>query len=105
MLDLFGSYCVFFLTAALFDNYYYNTTAIYNIIKYSYPILVTELSKSSPWQFAAIIFGQACSHLPRRRMALSFNQYQVILLGDRHIGVNNLPKVVMQLSLNEKSKL
>jgi len=35
------------------------------------------------WWWAAITFHQTCSHLPSRRTSPSFDQYQVILLGDR----------------------
>ena len=44
--------------------------------------------KSSPGREAAITFRQACSYLPSRRTSQSFDQYQVILHGDRqrHIG-------------------
>jgi len=53
--------------------------------------------KSSTRRLAAITFRQACSYLPSRRASPPFGRYHVILLGDRgqrHIGVNNLPKVV-----------
>ena len=55
------------------------------------------LFKSSPGSRLAITFRQACSHLLSRRTSPSFNQYQVILLDDRHINVNNLHKVVTQI--------
>jgi len=46
-----------------------------------------------------LTFRQACGYLPSRR-APPIGWYQVILLWwQRHIGVNNLPKVVTQLLL------
>ena len=42
---------------------------------------------------------QACIDLPSHSASLPLGWYQVILLGERHTGVNNLPKVVMQLLL------
>jgi len=43
--------------------------------------------KVIPQQLAAIIFCQACSHLPSQSTSPSFDQYQVILLGDRGTSV------------------
>jgi len=51
---------------------------------------------SSTGGIAAITFRQACSYLPSRRASPTFGRYQVILVGDRGIAVNNLPKVVTQ---------
>ena len=41
------------------------------------------------------------SYLPSHRASLPFGRYQVILLGDRGTGVNNLPKVVTQRCLEQ----
>ena len=92
---------------SIFDTYHYKGKW------QSYPILITEcwargwsrcrgshLTRdflSNPWQYHAITFHQACDHLPSRRLLPSFDQYQVVLLGDKGTLVNNLPKVVMQL--------
>jgi len=46
---------------------------------------------------AVSTFCQACSYLPSLRASPRLGRYQVILLGDRYIGVNNLPKIVAQL--------
>ena len=48
------------------------------------------------------MYAYACSYLPSRRASPPFGRYQVILLDDMwHIGVNNLPKVVTQLCLEQ----
>jgi len=44
--------------------------------------------------------SQACGYLTSRRASPPINQYQIILLGwQRHMGVNNLPKVVTRPGL------
>jgi len=42
-----------------------------------------QVTFKSSRRYAAITFRLACGHLPSRRTSLSFDQYQVILLGDR----------------------
>jgi len=43
-----------------------------------------------------LLFARPAGYLPNRRASPLFGQYQVILLRDRHIDVNNLSKVVTQ---------
>jgi len=70
------------------------------------PILVIErlgpdmipVYRQSVWQKAVITFCHACFYLPSRRASPPRGRYKVnIAWWQRHIGVNNLLKVTLQL--------